>query len=143
VSEWVQLALTLAVAVVGSSALTAFITLYFTRPKTTAEAGKLTAEAGKLAAEAHRVDADASKVDAESMALYVAEIREGFNRWKAAMDDWGECVRQKADVEGRLKETEAEKARLGTLAESYRLQVENLQELETDLRGQLREAKKA
>ena len=139
VSDAQQLALTLAGAVVGSSALTAFVTLYFTRRKTDAETRSIHADALTKHAAAHKTDSDANRTDAETMQIYVAELRTSIAQWKLAMSDWGECERGK-------REAEAERDRLGALAESYRFQVEKLQEVETDLRGQVKDllrAKKA
>lgn len=122
-SEWLQTILTLAAAVVGSSALTAGVTLYFTRPKTTAEAGKLSAEA-------HKADADAGKIDAESMQIYVREIREGFGKWKQAVDDWAVCVKEKA-------ETQAENEQLKRTVEVLRIENVAKDKTITELHGRL------
>lgn len=134
--EWWQ---QLILAVLGSGALFTFLGVltdrWLTRIRTKAEARSLDGDALVKKSAAHKTDADASRTDAETAQLYINELRAAMSQWKGAMDDWGECVRQKA-------EAEAERDRLGTLAESYRFQLEKAQELETELRGQIQELRK-
>lgn len=132
-SELAKLALTGILSGAFFTFLGVLVTLYFTRRKTDAEARSIDADALTKHAAAHKTDSDANRTDAETMQIYVAELRQSIAQWKAAMSDWGECERGK-------REAEAERDRLGALAESYRFQVEKLQETETELRGRLREA---
>ena len=89
--EWQNLILALAGAVLGSSVLTAFVTLYFARPKTAAEADKLTAEA-------HKAEADTSRAEAETMQLIYGQLRSALEQWKTTQGEWSACVKEKAEA---------------------------------------------
>lgn len=127
--EWWQ---QLILAVVGTGALSTGLTFFFSRRKTDADARLQLATA-------HKTDSDVERQDAE---FFYSEIRK-------AIGQWAECVKAKteaevrgADSERRYREADAERVRLDALSESYRLQLAQAQERETELLGQLREAKK-
>lgn len=100
-SEWAKLILMLVGAVVGSSALTAFVTLYFTRQKTDAETRSIDADANAKRAEAHKTDAEAQRTEADTMRAMYAEIR-------SAIGQWADCTKELGDSRaenGQLKVT--------------------------------------
>lgn len=134
-ADWQSIILTVAGSGAVFSFLTVLVNQYFSRRRTAAETR------GLLSA-AHKTDSDADHTSAQTVSVLLGEIRN-------AVSSWTECQRQMATAEAkaeaadrRYREEAAERERLGAVAESYRLQIEKLQERETELMGQLREVQK-
>jgi hypothetical protein len=115
----------------SNGAVAIALTLYFNRKLNAAQAGKLRAEQ-------HNTDADTLNSYREQVDHSLQRLVEFMPKLEQSNEALNICRREKVDAEIAKREAEAEKERMTALAESLRLQVEALQNRETELLGELR-----
>lgn len=97
-----QFVLTLVTSLLASNALAVAITLYFTR-------GKTRAEAGEIGARSHLTEAEVSANYLNQIHELINQLKSGLKQIEATQNALNDCTRDKAGVEIKLRESEAER----------------------------------
>ena len=93
-----SLVLALIGTLLGGGTLGTLLTLFFSRRRTAAEAGKYDAEAVAKRAEARRTSAEAHRTDAEAQRTEADTVIKLYSDIRAALVQIGDCTKERAEA---------------------------------------------